>query len=195
MYVTVWLTVLGVALVAVSLRLPPFGLRGQAWGKGLAVAAVVNLWLAAMLGFKTEFYPLLPAYFWLINCLYLAVLTDIKSHEVYDLHFYALLVGGAVSAFWQPSVKFWLLYLSFLLLLAVLSIVAARRADLGMGDARMIACMALYFPFTRWLEVMLMALGLAMLYGLFGVLTKRKTMQTAFAFMPFLLLGVLLEFM
>jgi prepilin signal peptidase PulO-like enzyme (type II secretory pathway) len=57
----------------------------------------------------------------------------------------------------------------------------------------MIACMSLFFPFSSWLEIMLVSLGVAMIYGLIGVAAKKKTMQTEFPFMPFLLIGVLLE--
>jgi len=194
MYINVFLAVLCFAAAAALLRLAPFKLSGRPWGGWLGGAAAVNLWLLAALGFSSPFAPITLGYFGLVNGLFLMTVSDLRQREVYDLHFLALLPLGLVSAFWQAGSGFWLMYLTFAILLAVLYLVSSKRADLGWGDSKMIACLALYFPFTRWLEVMMLALGAALLFGLGGILLKKLTARTEFAFMPFLLLGVLLEF-
>ena len=84
-------------------------------------------------------------------------------------------------------------YALFLLLLGVLFLLSRKRPELGMGDSRMIACMALYFSMTGWMEIMVASLGCALLYGLGGIVLQKKNLKSELPFMPFLLLGVLIE--
>lgn len=192
-YIPVLLAVLFLAADALLLWLPPFKFNGRELLKYWLWAAAANLWLLASMGPAAPFALMQISYFGLVNGLVLLAITDWRQKEVYNLHLGALLLLGGLSALWQTESKFWLLYLNFAVWLAVLLVVANKRTDLGLGDAKMIACLALYFPFTQWLEVMMLAFGTSLLFGLAGLVLKKLSLRTEFAFMPFLLLGVLLE--
>ena len=172
----------------------PFSLEGARRRICLLMALGVKLWTAAAL--LPDPSPVRAcSWFFLANGLFLTAVTDLLEQMVYDVHFYALLLGGAVSAFLRPEISFPGNCLLFLAVLGVLFLISRRKPGLGMGDSRMIACMALYFPLSRWMEVLLLSLGAAMLYGLLGMVRKQKNLKTELPFMPFLLMGVLLEFM
>ena len=158
--------------------------------KWYAVAVVIlNLWCAIWLG-QTGLVKLL-LHFTLANSLLLMTATDLKETMVYDIHFYVVLLTGVLGNLIQfntlvPRLGF------FLLLMGVFFLVSRRREELSAGDSRMIAVLALYYPFNEWMEVMLLALGSAMVYGIIGILRKKKTLKTQMPFMPFLLIGVLM---
>jgi prepilin signal peptidase PulO-like enzyme (type II secretory pathway) len=193
LYLFALLAVLGFAADALLLRVKPFCLGGREWQKYLLFAGVVNLWAFGALLASDVNTPLKVSYFLLVNGLFLMTVTDLREQQVYDLHFIILLLVGLISAFFQAKTPFWLMYLTFFIIFGVLFIISKINSSLGQGDSRMIACMSLFFPFSSWLEIMLVSLGVAMIYGLIGVAAKKKTMQTEFPFMPFLLIGVLLE--
>jgi len=133
--------------------------------------------------------------FALSNLLFMMTVTDLKERMIYDVHFYALLLGGAVKLILSFNLGMLFRVVFFLILLGVLNLASKKNPGLGMGDSRVIACTALYFSFSRWMEVMIISLGCAMIYGLAGLIIKKATMKTEVPFMPFLLFGVLAEIM
>jgi len=178
----------GFAVSAVLGGRPPVSLEGRGRKWYLAAAAGVNLWIAACPEAGIGGVLLGNALLWMAA-------TDLRERALYDLHFYVLLLGGAACAFFQGAGGFVGRGALFLALFAVLFLVSRRNPGLGMGDSRVIAGLALYFPFSGWMEVMLVSLGGAMLWGLWGVLRKKKTMKTELPFAPFLLAGALAEWM
>ncbi len=167
---------------------PPLCLEGRARRWYLVAAAVGNLWVSACPGAG-------PWGVLAVNALLWMAATDLREQALYNLHFYVLLLGGAACAVFQGSGGLISRGILFLALFGVLFLVSRKNQGLGMGDSRTIACLALYFPFSGWMEVMLLALGGALLWGLWGVLRKKKTMKTELPFAPFLLAGVLMEYL
>ena len=106
----------GFAGVALLSGVAPLCLAGKARGVCLLAAAGVNGAAAAV------FWNLDPvsaaARIYLMNLLLLTAVTDLKERQIYDLHFYALVLGGAVSAFFEEGT--FARYALFLLLLGVL---------------------------------------------------------------------------
>lgn len=184
---------MGCGIVSVLMRKKPVSLTGTQLRWAQAAALFVNCWIAAAGGKNGYSAMLCLSRVLIINGLLLMTITDLKERMVYDIHFYVLLLAGAATAFFQPEAGFIGMYLFFLLLFGVLFLAARKNDGLGMGDSRMIACLALYFPFSRWMEVMLLSLGTALVYGLIGIVRKKKTLKTAMPFFPFLLIGVLIE--
>lgn len=176
----------GVALLSGA---APLHLAEKVRGYCLLTAAAVNG--AAAAAFWNLDAMTAAARVYLINLLLLTAVTDLKERQIYDLHFYALVLGGMVSAFLEEGT--FARYALFLLLLGVLFLLSRKRPELGMGDSRMIACMALYFSLTGWMEIMVASLGCALLYGLGGIVLRKKNLKSELPFMPFLLLGVLIE--
>ena len=89
---------------------------------------------------------------------------------------------------------FWALMLC-LCFTGVMFLISRRNPGLGMGDGRMIACLALYFTASAWMEVILLALACALIYGVWGMLRKRSTLKTELPFAPFLLAAIMMEFL
>lgn len=159
----------------------------------LVAAVAVNLWMAAAF-FLRETEPAVQVCKWFAtNVMLMAAATDLLEMAVYDLHFRVLLLGGAVSAFLQAGVRFWEMYLLFGLLYGVLRLVSKKK-QLSMGDSQIIACLALYFPLARWAEVLFLALLCAMIYGLAVIVRKKKTVKSEMPFIPFLLIGMLVDY-
>lgn len=158
-------------------------------------AAAVNLWTLAAL-WRTEF-SISKAVSWTIlaNILFLMTATDLLERMVYNIHLYLMLLGGVTISMFTFEAAVIGRYIFFLLLFGILFLVSRKKKGLGSGDSRVIACMALYFPFSQWMEIMLLALGSALLYGVAGILRKKKSLRTEVPFMPFMLFGTLSEFM
>lgn len=184
---------LGLAALAFLSGRQPLSFQGAARRKFLLAAVAVNLWSAIAL-YLAGLSPLRSALYQLLaDGLLLMAATDVREKRIYDVHFYPLLFCGGVGAFFPLDAAVWK-YLLFLLVSGMLFLVTRRHSGLGKGDARMIACLCLYFPLSGWMEVLLMALLSAALFGLIGVARKKNDLKTELPFMPFLLLGVLLEF-
>lgn len=166
---------------------PPLRLEGRGKKGYLAAAAAVNLWTAVWPGPG-------PAGVLLANTLLWMAATDLRERALYDLHFYVFLLGGAACAFFQGVGGMLGRGVLFLMLFGVLFLISRKNKGLGMGDSRIIAGLALYFPFSGWMEIMLLSLGGALLWGLWGIVRRKKTMKTEMPFAPFLLAGVLAEF-
>lgn len=170
----------------------PLSLQGAARRTFLLAAAGVNLWSAVGLYLSAVSPPRSALFLLLVNSLLMMAATDLREKRIYDIHFYPTLFFGAAGAFFPLSAAFGK-YLLFLLAAGILFLAARRSAGFGKGDAGMIACLALYFPLSGWMEVLLIALLSAILFGLAGMVGKKSNLKTELPFMPFLLLGVLLE--
>lgn len=184
----------GVALNTFLSKKKPLELSGT-WRKlYLAGAVAVNL-LMGVLFLVREVDPAIQAIRWfLTNLMLLMAATDLREMSVYDLHFRIMLLGGAVSAFLQNGVRFWEMYLLFAVLYGALKLLSRKNSQLGMGDSRMIACLALYFPFARWAEILILSLFFALIYGVTGIIRKKKTTKSELPFAPFLLIGTLADY-
>lgn len=165
----------------------PLCLEGRKKWWFLTAAAAVNLWTTLSPGAK-------PGDVLLVNVLLWMAATDLRERMLYDVHFYILLLGGLIWTALQSLSLLTSRSLLFLVLLGVLFLASRKSGQLGMGDSRTIAALALYFPLSGWMEVMLLSLGGAMVWGVWGLLRKKKTMKTEFPFAPFLLAGVLIEY-
>ena len=170
----------------------PLSLESEAKKKYVAAGVVVNVWAMLQLALHGVSVPLLVSYAVLTNGLFLMAATDLQEKMVYDIHFYMLLLCGIITTLFSGALIGRILL--FLILFGVLFLVSRKSEGLGFGDVRMIACLALYFSLNRWMEVMLLSLGIAMIYGVIGVLRKKRTMKSEIAFIPFLLAAVLIEF-
>ncbi len=171
----------------------PLALEGKVRRWFLIAAAGVNVWILAASWLTDASVKEQFGRFILVNGLLLMAATDLKERMIYDIHFYALLLLGVAGLLSPPWSGMLGRLFFFLLLFSVLFLISRKKTGLGMGDFRIIACLALYLPASRWMEVMILALGGAMIYGLFGVLKKKKTLQTEIPFLPFLLAGVLID--
>lgn len=190
----IMLAVLSFGTAALLLGRAPLSLKGAERTKCAAAACAVNLWVLMTVCTREISLALQASRFFLANGLFLMTVTDLREKMVYDIHFYTLLLVGIASAFAEPGNTFIARCLAFLLLFGVLFLVSRKSVGIGMGDIRMIACLALYFSLSGWMEVMLLSLGTAMIYGLAGVMRKKQTLKTEMAFIPFLLFAVLIEF-
>lgn len=117
-----------------------------------------------------------------------AVDEDIRLRIIPDIA-YITLLAGAVFALWRMPLQTIAARIGFALLLgAALLFVAALSGQLGGGDVKLVACMALYFePLPN-----LYALFFSCLFGLifcavFWAVKKAKLKSLAFA--PFLCVG------
>lgn len=192
---TVLLAALGFGAVAYLAGRAPLELKGRARTWFLLTAAGVNLWTLAALWLQEAGLGEQLSWFFLTNGMFLMAVTDLREKMTYDIHFYPLLLGGAAGAVFLAQGGMLGRFLTFLLLLGVLFLISRKKDGLGVGDSRMIACLALYFPLTGWMEIMLVSLGISMIYGLVGVARKKNTLKTEIPFMPFLLAAVLAELM
>ncbi len=190
---TVLLSALGFGLDALLCFRAPLTLEGKERRRFLIAAAAVNVWMLAAACLTGIPVKEQPSRFILANGLLLMTTTDLRERMIYDIHFYTLLLLGIAGLLYPPWNGMLGRVIFFLLLFGVLFLISRKKPGLGMGDSRIIACLALYLSTSRWMEVMILALGGAMLYGLFGVFRKKKTLKTEIPFLPFLLAGVLID--
>ncbi len=172
----------------------PLSLTGVAKKRFLAAAAILAAVSPAALYVGGNSAGQMACGTFLVLGMLLMSTTDLLERHVYDLHFYALTAVGILSAILRGT-GFPVHILAFLLLLGVMFLISRRNPGLGMGDGRMIACLALYFTASAWMEVILLALACALIYGVWGMLRKRSTLKTELPFAPFLLAAIMMEFL
>lgn len=187
------LAALGCCACFILARYAPLRLSGAALRRFRVCALAVNAAALAALWGNADSAALAASRFFLLNMLLFCAATDLRELAVYDVHTYLLLLGGGVGAVFVFGAGFPVQYLAFGVSCAVLRLASRRGARFGAGDCRVIAAMALYFPLSRWMEVMLLSLFGAMLWGIAWVAVRRKTLRDELPFMPFLLVGVLIE--
>ena len=121
-------------------------------------------------------------------------INDIKEKQVFDIHLNLLMLCGLLgSPLWMNMIPI-TSYLLFGVLYLVLLAVAKRRNTFSIADAKAAACLTLYFSFSAYLEVMILALGFAVVVSIAGMLTKKANLKTELPFMPFLLIAILVEY-
>jgi len=171
---------------------PPLHLQGRKKKWYIAATAGINVWCAFALGS----WPVVSkcAILILTNLLLMISVTDLSEKMVYDIHFYPLLLVGVLGILMDLAALV-VRGIVFALLSAVFFLTTRNKKEIGTGDTRLIASLALYFSFSRWVEVMLIALGAAAVYGVIGIFRKKRTMHSELPFVPFLLAGVLLDIM
>lgn len=186
-----------VAVTAVQFLLSsrePLRLKGRGQAVYLLASALLNGLTAYSCHFEQVNMAAGFCRFALTNGLLMMTVTDMREHMVYDVHFFITLAGGIVTAVSLLSIGTAGRVLLFLFMLSVLYLAGKRSSGIGFGDTRMIACLALYFSFTEWMEVMLLALGSSLIFSAAAVLLKKKTMKSEIPFMPFLLFGTAAEY-
>lgn len=188
-----FLVALGCGAVIVLTGKRPLSLTGRTKTKCVVCGCLLNILLLFCSGVDYTAPPLAVSRVFLVNVLFLQAATDVKEKNVYSIHFCFLLGGGLISAFFLPQSSFWEVYLIFFALLAILSLASKKREDLGGADSRTISVVALYFAFSQWVEIMITSLGIALLYGVILMVGKKQSLKTEIPFMPFLLVGVMLE--
>lgn len=194
MEVIAWImAVLGCGTDLWLARRPPLLLTGVA----LRVYAVTAfaLHLTATLCSFSDGTPLFQQALWLFmfGTLFLMSATDLREKMVYDIHSGALLAGGAVCALTAQGGIAFGRYIFCVAVSGVLFFVMRGKLQLGAGDSRAIAALTLYFPLSAWMEIMILALGTAGLYGILKIILRKGTVKTEMAFMPFLLGSALVE--
>lgn len=187
-------TVLAMLASFVSLGYQPFKLKGKARWLWLFGIFGVNFWCVTALElFGCETLEGISGSL-LVNLLSLMSITDLREKMVYHIHFYCLLGIGIVSAFIPSQDVFWMRFLVFGCALGIFWLLSRKRQDVGGIDLRSLSCLALYFPFSRWFETVLLTLFCAMIWGLAGIIIRKKNMKSEIPFLPFMLIGTLLEY-
>lgn len=156
-------------------------------------AVLINIWFCVVSLVNPVTAQLTISHAIMLNLLLIMSVTDMIEKMVYDMHFYIFLLFGAVSAFFQTESSFWMHYIVFGVVFGILFLVSRKREDIGMADIRTIAAMALFFPLSQWMETIILSLLSALIYGVVCLILKRITIKNEIAFIPFLLLGTLLE--
>ncbi len=164
------------------------------WQLRVLILLTVNL--AAAIGGAWKNWGLTEAVpvFLLINGLYILTLDDIQTRQMRTIQLYLLIAGGAFSAFLSESNGWIGRFLLFAMLFSVLHVFAKRKnSGFGTGDAKVIAALALYLDFSGLFQVLFVAFAAGLFYGLGLMLLKKATMKTTLPFLPFLLVGAVLN--
>lgn len=172
-------------------RSQPLSLDGRKLKIYLACVVLLNIGFSVLL-WQEENWANALGWVTASNLLAAVTTTDLHEKMIYELHTYILLGAGVVVAIFGSNGE-WLArgIVTFLLFCAFFLI--SRRESIGMGDGQIMACLALYFPLTRWMEIIILALGSAAIYGLASVIIKKKTWKTQVPFAPFLTAGLYVE--
>lgn len=117
---------------------------------------------------------------------------DIKKKEVSLVELMAYAFAGVVlHIFRQQIVVYWL----FSFLPGMISLVFSKFSGekIGYGDSLFLLAMGCFYPVDRLLIVLFIALGLAGVVGLGLVIFFHKNRGYQIPFVPFLMVGFLLE--
>ena len=172
---------------------PPLCLKGRARLYCFALFCLANLWIFGVSILRIPQSSVYVQWVLLANTLAWMAVTDLHEQAVYDVHCAVLVLGGIVSAFFQLGGAFWTRTLAAAVIYVALWLSARKKNGLGMGDLRIIAALALYFPLSGWMESVLLSLLLTLISGVVYVMRRGGTWKTELPFMPFLLIGVLVE--
>lgn len=173
------------------IRLPALRWKLQP-GQFMGIAGALNLIAALLLSRMFGETAYTATLFILLNGLLLMTVTDLKEGMVYDLNLCPLLLCGVFSAFCNPDGSWMAIMLLFFLLGGVLLVLGRRAsAGLGMGDAKALACVCLYFSYGRLVQVLFLSLFFSLIVGGVWVVAAKKSIKAEIPFMPFLLAGVL----
>lgn len=169
----------------------PLNLAGRNAKIYLSCVIVLNLALTVLLWQEKNWANALG---WITasNILAATATTDLQEKMIYDLHALILLGTGLVVTFFGSGGK-WLARIVVSLLLFCVFFLVSRRGAVGMGDCQIMACLALFFPLARWMEIVILALGSATLYGIVSVILGKKAWKTQMPFAPYLAAGLYAE--
>lgn len=164
------------------------------WQLRTLILLTVNLAAAVSGSWKSWGLSEAIPMFLLINGLYILTIDDIQTQQMRTIQLYLLILGGVFSAFLCESNGWIGRFLLFAMLFAVLHIFAKRQnSGFGTGDAKVIAALALYLNFSALFQVLFIAFAAGLICGIGLVLLKKATMKTTLPFLPFLLVGVVLN--
>lgn len=132
------------------------------------------------------------AFLGILKCL---ALEDMQKTEIDKILSVILLMFGFIIAFFVPSGTAWkiMLFTAILMLLMYLFHIKSKDA-LGKGDVICIGAATLCFTFENVFSLMIYTLVSCLIYGIIQVLLKKISAKQGIAFVPFLVIGIIMTF-
>lgn len=163
--------------------------RGIAWLTVLAVEVISSLALTYKVGFGA--YSILLLVYIAVIC-YISV-EDLAERQIGQVELCILGIVGLAVCFFIPGTRFWLPILTSVIVGMVLYLVSKKSGEaIGKGDVFCIAFTALCFGLNGFFSAVVYALVIGLVYGLAGLIFKKKGMKQAIPFAPCLVIGIVL---
>lgn len=134
---------------------------------------------------------------WVILICFLIYFTyyDIKYRIISNKIIIACFFIGIVLVFISGNISLWLSNITgafgAFLLFFLASILS--KGGIGMGDVKLMTCIGLYTGIYETLNISFISIMLSVLVGVFLILIKKANKKTELPFVPFILLGVIVE--
>jgi Flp pilus assembly protein protease CpaA len=159
-------------------------------GIGVALFVIIAIAGYMLLGFTIEYLIYLCA----LSPMIVMAIQDIKEHYFSNEFVWLMLAFGIILIPTNPFVSLLNVLLGVALLgggMAGLSVIT--KGQIGMGDAKLFAILALYFGAKSAFMILMYSLILSAIVSLVLITVKRAGRKTEIPFVPFIALGVIVE--
>lgn len=154
-----------------------------------AVEVISSLTLAYKMGIRV---------YCVLVLVYIAVLgyisaEDLAERQIGQAELCVLGFTGLVISFFIPETRFWLPILTAGIVGMALYLVSKKSKEaIGKGDVFCVALTALCFDLNGFFSVVVYALAIGLVYGIAGVIFRKKGMKQEIPFAPCLVIGIVL---
>ncbi len=159
-------------------------------GIGVALFVIIAIAGYMLLGFTIEYLIYLCA----LSPMIVMAIQDIKEHYFSNEFVWLMLAFGIILIPTNPFVSLLNVLLGVALLgggMAGLSVIT--KGQIGMGDAKLFAILALYFGAKSAFMILMYSLILSAIVSLVLITVKRAGRKTEIPFVSFIALGVIVE--
>lgn len=130
----------------------------------------------------------------LLNLLLVIAIVDYKTRYIPNVLLLPMLAAGAITIFFIPGIVFYNPLISALVLGLIMFLINKKsNEEVGMGDVKLISCLALFFGYPNIVTIILVSLLLGLVYGLFIMLKNKQSIKTEIPFIPFVFLSTLIN--
>lgn len=130
----------------------------------------------------------------LINLLLVIAIIDYKTKSIPYLLLLPMLAAGAATIFFIPDISFYNPLISALVIGLIMFLISKKSNEaLGMGDVKLISCLALFFGYPNIVTIIFLSLLLGLFYGLFIMVKNKQSIKTEIPFIPFVFLSTLVK--
>ena len=124
----------------------------------------------------------------------LVSLTDIKYKQIPNILVFLLLLTQLLMLFYQQGLGglenvWWCM----VVLMVTISLSLLFKGQIGMGDVKLLAVMCITLGLSRLIWLIIVALLIAFVIGLYMMIFQKKSIKTEMAFAPFLTLSLLVN--
>lgn len=158
------------------------------------ITMLINVLVVLSLNIKFDrvLYPL----FLLIGVNLLSVLAimDLKTMELDSVLIYCFIALSAISSFFIPEAVFWQVMIFAVTITGILWLISIKsKKSLGLGDVKVILCIALMFNINKTIGIIFLSLLLSLVVGLMYIFIKKGDIHTELPFVPFLLISTIVN--